>query len=118
MAQKQLLLWLPSQSIMFCIYAGSALLFAAGASPRAPLELDGAGWLLLLLASLNTLLGYGTFAAALEHWEATRVSAILALTPLATLLFTLAASATWPGRVDSGAVSAGAFAAASGLGDC
>jgi drug/metabolite transporter (DMT)-like permease len=112
LAQKQLLLWLPSQAIMLCIYAGSALLFAPGASPQALLELDGAGWLLLLLASLNTLLGYGTFAASLEHWEAARVSAILALTPLATLVFSLVASAIWPGLVDSGAASLGAFAGA------
>ncbi len=112
LAQKQLLLWLPSQGIMLCIYAGSALLFSFGATPAALAGLDGAGWALLLLASLNTLLAYGTFAAALEHWEASRVSAVLALTPLATLGFTAAAASLWPAQVDARSVSAGALVAA------
>jgi len=112
LAQKQLLLWLPSQAIMLCIYVGSAVLFAPGASPSVLLELGGWGWLWLLLASLNTLVAYGTFAAALEHWEASRVSAILALTPLGTLAFTLAVAALWPGLVDARGASPGAFLAA------
>ncbi len=40
---------------------------------------------MLLLCSLNTLVAYGAFAEALEHWEASRVSAVLALTPILTL---------------------------------
>ncbi|GAG38950.1 unnamed protein product, partial [marine sediment metagenome] len=99
LAQKQLLLWLPSQAIMLCIYTGSALLFAPGAAPSALLDLGLAGWLWLLLASVNTLVAYGSFAAALEHWEASRVSAILALTPLATLTFSLIVAALWPSLV-------------------
>ena len=67
---------------------------------------------LLLLASLNTLLAYGTFAAALEHWEASRVSAVLAITPLATLGFTAAAASIWPAQVDARSVSASALMAA------
>ncbi len=104
-AQKQLLLWLGSQGIMLCIFAGSALLFLPGADPGALAGLDLAGWALLLLASLNTLLAYGSFAAALEHWEASRVSAILALTPLATLGFTALAAMVWPEHVDGRSVS-------------
>lgn len=112
LAQKQLLLWLPSQAIMLCIYVGSALLFSLGARPSTLAELDATGWLLLVLAAANTLLAYGTFAAALEHWEASRVSAVLALTPLATLVFTLVAATLWPAHVDGRSVSASAFGGA------
>ena len=40
-----------------------------------------------MFCSLNTLVAYGAFAEALKHWEATRTSAVLAVTPLLTLLF-------------------------------
>jgi drug/metabolite transporter (DMT)-like permease len=42
--------------------------------------------LALIYCAFNTLLAYGAFAEALAHWEASRVSVILALTPLLTLL--------------------------------
>jgi drug/metabolite transporter (DMT)-like permease len=41
------------------------------------------------------LIAYGAFAAALEHWEASRVSAVITLAPLVTL----AASAILPSFV-------------------
>jgi drug/metabolite transporter (DMT)-like permease len=112
LAQKQLLLWLPSQGIMLCIYTGSAILFSFGAHPTALAGLDRLEWLLLLFASANTLVAYGTFAAALEHWEASKVSAVLALTPLATLAFAAAAAALWPDQVSSRPVGASALAGA------
>lgn len=115
LAQKQLLLSLPSQAIMLCIYAGSALIFAVGAAPSSLAQLDASGWLLLLFASANTLIAYGTFAAALEHWEASRVSAVLALTPLATLGFTIVAAVFWPGQVDARSVSPSALGGATAV---
>jgi drug/metabolite transporter (DMT)-like permease len=111
LAQKQLLLWLPSQGIMLCIFAGGALIFTAGAAPVTLAALSTSGWLLLIFSSANTLLAYGTFAAALEHWEASRVSAVIALTPLATLGFTAVAAALWPQHVDARVVTPGALIA-------
>ena len=93
------------------LFAGGALIFAGGAAPRTRAGLDTVGWLLLVLSSGNTLLAYGTFAAALEHWEASRVSAVIALTPLATLAFTAVAAALWPQHVDARVVSPGALIA-------
>lgn len=87
LAQKQLLQALPSPAIMFCIYAGCALCFLPGAHPRALAGLDTAAWAVLLFCAANTIVAYGAFAAALEHWEASRVSAVVALTPLATIAF-------------------------------
>jgi drug/metabolite transporter (DMT)-like permease len=34
---------------------------------------------------LNTVVAYGAFAESLQHWEASRVSAILALAPIFTI---------------------------------
>ncbi len=99
LAQKQLLTRLPSQAIMLCIYLGCSLLFVPAARPADLLGLDAVGAILLGFVAANTLLGYGTFSAALEHWEASRVSAVLAVTPLGTLAFAELGHALWPGEV-------------------
>jgi drug/metabolite transporter (DMT)-like permease len=106
MAQKQLLQWLSSQTAMWCIYAGCTLCLLLTARPTAILELDGMELGVLLFCALNTLVAYGAFAAALAHWEASRVSAILALTPLATLAFAWLMTALWPRLITPEAISA------------
>ena len=63
------------------------------------------GFWSLLFAALNTLGAYGCFAAALEHWPASRVSAVLALTPLATLAFGILGARCLPGLVSAEPVS-------------
>jgi drug/metabolite transporter (DMT)-like permease len=112
LAQKQLLVWLPSQTVMVCIYSGCAVLFAIGASPAALAAQGEVAWALLLFTAANTLVGYGTFAAALEHWEASRVSAVLALTPMATLGFTALGAELWPRAIDADIVTVPAVVSA------
>ncbi len=85
LAQKQLLLNLPSTSVMLCLYLSAATLFAPMAHPERLLTLSGAHLTILIFCAFNTLIAYGAFAAALEHWEASRVSVVLTLTPLVTL---------------------------------
>lgn len=87
-AQKQLLRDLSSQEIMLCIYVGCALLFTPLAEPAAITRLGALELGVLGFCALNTIVAYGAFAEALEHWEASRVSAVLALTPLTTLAVT------------------------------
>ncbi len=111
-AQKQLLRVLPSQHIMLCIYVGCAGLFALLAEPRSLLELDALGAGLLAFAAFNTIVAYGAFSEALEHWEASRVSAVLALTPIATLAFSELVEAWWPTFLDSPELSWGALGGA------
>ena len=84
--QKQLLQKLPSSSIMLVIYGGCTLLFTPLAAPQRLVSLSPLHLSMLLFCGLNTLIAYGAFAEALEHWEASRVSAVLATTPLVTLL--------------------------------
>lgn len=80
--QKQLLMRLTSPAVLLVIYALSTLLLWPFAQPTHLLTLDGLHWGMLLYCAVNTLVAYGAFAEALSHWEASRVSAILAITPL------------------------------------
>lgn len=82
LAQKQLLNRLGSATILVVIYAAASVVLAPFADLGAVLALAGAPLWMVLFAAVNTLAAYGAFAEALAHWEASRVSAILALTPL------------------------------------
>ena len=48
-------------------------------------QLSNLQWALLAFCGVNTLIAYGSFAEAMAHIEASKVSAILALTPLITV---------------------------------
>jgi drug/metabolite transporter (DMT)-like permease len=85
LAQKQLLLRLSSQAVLLVIYLAASLVLWPLAEPRTLLNLALAHGLAVAYCALNTVGAYGAFAAALDHWQAARVSAILALTPLLTI---------------------------------
>ena len=55
----------------------------------------------MLACCLNTLVAYGAFAEALAHWEASRVSATLAITPLVTFASVATAAWLWPDYVQA-----------------
>lgn len=99
LAQKQLLKNYASEQIMVIIYLAGALLFLPGSAPDLVFNLDWVGWLLLAFCGANTLIAYGAFAEALEHWEASRVSATLAITPLLTLGFMEITEKLFPGNI-------------------
>ena len=71
---------------MLFIYVFASFALAPSSSPSLLLNLSWLQWLLLAYCALNTLIAYGAFAEALNHWEASRVSAVLALTPLGTFI--------------------------------
>jgi drug/metabolite transporter (DMT)-like permease len=83
------------------IFLSGTLVFLPTADPSTLLLLDGTGILLLAFCSVNTVLAYGCFAEALEHWEASRISAILAIVPLLTLIFMELAIPVFPDVVSS-----------------
>lgn len=99
LVQKQLLRRLDSQLILWVIYAAAAVLLLPLAAPDKLLALDAKHWVAVLYCALNTIGAYGAFAEALAHWEASRVSAILALTPLLTVATVSACAAFVPGLV-------------------
>ncbi|MFJ4144653.1 DMT family transporter [Pseudomonas sp. NPDC089734] len=106
MSQKQLLTVWNSVQVMMVIYLFCALLITPWAHPMQALQLSPLqGWL-LLACCLNTLVAYGAFAEALVHWEASRVSATLALTPLVTMLSVAVAAWLWPDYVQREEINA------------
>mgnify|MGYP001796602965 CR=1 FL=1 len=98
--QKQLLAVLTSNQVMLLIFGGCAFMLTPVAQPQQLPMLTGLEWAMLLFCGLNTLLAYGAFAASLHHLEASRVSAVLALTPLVTIVAMAITHAVWPGLVD------------------
>jgi drug/metabolite transporter (DMT)-like permease len=85
LAQKQLLMKLSSPMILFFIYVVASVVLMPMADLSVFLLLTTPQWIALLYCALNTLGAYGAFAEALAHWEASRVSLVLATTPLMTL---------------------------------
>ncbi|WXL27545.1 DMT family transporter [Ectopseudomonas mendocina] len=99
LAQKQLLTVWNSLQIMMVIYLACAVLLFPWAHPQQVTELNSVqGWL-LLACCLNTLVAYGAFAEALAHWEASKVSAALAVTPLVTFAAVALAAIWWPSHI-------------------
>jgi drug/metabolite transporter (DMT)-like permease len=96
LAQKQLLLAIPSQPLMLCLFVGCTVLYTPAVDLSSIAGLDRIGFVALALAGLATAGAYGCFSAALEHLEASRVSAVVALVPLGTLLSSYLLSGLWP----------------------
>ena len=94
--QKQLLMKLGSMQILLFIYVVASLVLLPFARPDALLRLDAFHWAMLAYCAFNTIGAYGAFAEALAHWEASRVSAILATTPLLCIGAVTVVHALWP----------------------
>ena len=106
LSQKQLLTVWGSQQVMMVIYLACAALLTPWVHPLEVTALTPTqGWL-LLACCLNTLVAYGAFAEALAHWEASRVSATLALTPLVTFVAVALAALIWPAYVQAEDINA------------
>ncbi len=97
--QKQLLTKLDSAHIMWVIYGACGLVFGLMAKPQTLMQLNSIEWIALIFCGLNTVIAYGAFAESLQHWEASRVSAILALAPIFTIVSMSVAAWFAPGLV-------------------
>jgi drug/metabolite transporter (DMT)-like permease len=96
MAQKQLLTQLASGQVLFLLYAGAVPLLLPPAQLAQVLELNGLQLGMLAFCCANTVVAYGCFAEALAHWEVSRVSAVVTLAPIVTVLGTQGAAWLWP----------------------
>ena len=96
LAQKQLLQQLSSANVMLIIFGGCALMFSPVAAPQKIFTMSPLHLATLLFCGLNTLVAYGAFAEALENWEASRVSAVISLAPLCTLVAVEVVSSVMP----------------------
>lgn len=84
--QKVLLRHHSSEQTMVVIYWIGALIFLPWSDLSPITGLSGTQWAILVFCGANTLIAYGAFAEALQHWEASRVSATVTLAPLITVL--------------------------------
>jgi drug/metabolite transporter (DMT)-like permease len=112
LAQKQLLHTTRSIHVLLFVYAGCAVAFTPLASPAALAQLDSGRAALLAFCALNTVVGYGAFAESLAHWEASRVGAVLALTPLGTLACAALLDAVAPAWATAPSLSPGGWVGA------
>lgn len=87
LAQKRLLGTLSSQTIIVCIYGTGAVLFLPMAKPAQIELLTGVQWIFLLFSVAATSFSYVAFAEAMNRWQASRVSAVLAVVPILTITF-------------------------------
>jgi drug/metabolite transporter (DMT)-like permease len=99
LAQKVLLKRLQPQQVLLLLYIGSFIVLSPVAHPSQVLELSTLQLWMLLFACANTVVAYGAFAEALQHWEASRVGAVLALTPLFTMMTMWVMERAAPGLV-------------------
>lgn len=86
-AQKALLKDFSSQEVLLVIFFAGGIAFLPISSPMSAAKLDALQWGYLIFSMLNTLIAYGAFAYALEHWEASRVSATVTVVPILTVTF-------------------------------
>lgn len=94
--QKNLLAYMNSIQLTLLIYGGGVVALVLFISPAALLQLNGGEWVALLFCCINMVVGYGAFTEALRVWQAARVSAVIALAPIFTILSMYVAVAFWP----------------------
>ena len=88
LAQKQLLVEHHAKDILLLICLAGTLLLWPLSEPQQIVNLNGIELALLIFCGANTIIAYGSFGLAMSYWESSRVSAVIAITPLLTLLFT------------------------------
>ncbi|MGB5591062.1 MAG: DMT family transporter [Gammaproteobacteria bacterium] len=122
LCQKLLQNQLTGQGILLVIYVCASVMLLPLAQPGRLFELGAWPLAVLAFCSLNTVVAYGSFAEALKHWEATRISAVLALTPLLTMGFASVLAALPTGYVSEESLDwvslAGAILVVSGSATC
>lgn len=88
LAQKRMLIeGFNAKDILLFICLAGTLFYLPLANPLQILSLNTTQLALLGFCSLNTIAAYGSFGLAMAHWESSRVSALIPVAPLLTLLF-------------------------------
>jgi len=99
LAQKLLLRTLGAQQVLWLLYVGAALVMWPLSHPAALLNASAPQAIALAYCCFNTLAGYGAFVTALQHWDVSRVGAVLATGPIFTLSAMWFTERIWPGLV-------------------
>jgi len=112
LVQKKLLQQLSSIQLTFLIYLAGTVVLLLFISPRALLQLSQLQYGALLFCCLNMVVGYGAFTEAMQLWQAARVSAVIALAPVFTILTMKIAVWAQPEHFASSQLNALAYAGA------
>ena len=94
--QKKLLRNMNSLQLTLLIYTGGATALFFFISPQSLLHLNGLQATALLFCCVNMVLGYGAFTEAIHVWQAARVSAVIALAPVITMISMVVVVRLWP----------------------
>jgi len=107
--QKRLLRTLSSIQVTLLIYAAGTLLLSPFISPFALLQLPPLQSAALLFCCLNMVFGYGAFTEAMRVWQAAKVSAVIALAPVFTIITMQLAVHGWPQHFSSSELNVTAY---------
>lgn len=84
LTQKRLLAAFTSQQLTLLIYIGGGLLLIPVSDFQSLSQFSTVQWLAMLFCCVNTLIAYGAFTHAMQIWDASKVSAIISITPVFT----------------------------------
>ncbi|MEE6076588.1 DMT family transporter [Avibacterium paragallinarum] len=87
LAQKLMLRQFTAQQVLLMFYFGCAMVFTPFAQVSQVQGLSGLTLACFIYCCLNTLIGYGAYAEALNRWEVAKVSVVVTLVPLFTIVF-------------------------------
>ncbi|MEY4640158.1 MAG: hypothetical protein RLZZ227_152 [Pseudomonadota bacterium] len=110
--QKPLLRTMGSAQLTLLVYAGGALLLLPVSNPRSLLGMTGMQDFAVLFGCLNMVIGYGAFTEALRVWQGAKVSAVIALAPVITIICMQAAVTLWPAYFPSSQLNLWAYVGA------
>lgn len=99
--QKTLLRVMNSMQLTLLIYTGGAVLLLFFSAPASILTLGWVPLMVLLYGCLNMVIGYGAFTEAMRVWQAAKVSAVIALAPVVTIVCMPLAVWLWPAHYSS-----------------
>ncbi|WP_439235050.1 DMT family transporter [Lonepinella koalarum] len=87
LAQKILIRFFTTQQILLLMYLGCVLVFMPMSNYKQFDDLSPFAWGCFIYCCLNTPIAYGAYAEALNQWEVSKVSVVVTVGPLFTLLF-------------------------------
>jgi drug/metabolite transporter (DMT)-like permease len=110
--QKSLLRTMGSVQLTVLMYGGGALLLSFFSKASTLLTMTTLQQAAVLFGCLNMLIGYGAFTEALRVWQGAKVSAVIALAPIITILSMKLAVMWWPAHFSNSGLNAWAYAGA------
>lgn len=87
LSQRLLLERFNSMQILFMIYIGCSIVFTPLADFSQTTSLSTFAVICLVYCCLNTIIAYGTYAEALNRWDVSKVSIMMPLIPIFTMIF-------------------------------